>query len=167
MVVSKQKSLDRSMKAKTLSLIAGIFALTLTAAPFAAKANTTLNPPLKIAQETTTTPPHHHRGGLFAQLGLSDDQKEQIKQIHQQTRQQIKQIIHPDQQQAFKDAMQNHQGFKAARQAMNLTDDQKSQIKQIMESSREQINSVLTPDQQAKLQELRQQWRASHPKHDS
>ncbi|MBO3463781.1 Spy/CpxP family protein refolding chaperone [Aetokthonos hydrillicola Thurmond2011] len=152
------------MKIKTLSLIAGVFALTLTAAPFAAKANTTLNAPLQLAQATS---PHHHRGRFFEQLGLSDAQKAQIKQIHQQTREQSKQVITPDQEQAFKTAMQNRQGFKAARQAMNLTEDQKSQLKQIWQSSREQINAVLTPDQQTKLQELRQQWRANHPKRET
>lgn len=149
------------MKTKTLSLIAGVFALTLTAVPFAAKANTTLNAPLQLAQATST---HHHRGRFFEQLGLSDPQKSQIKEIRSSTREQIKQIITPDQEQAFKTAIQNHQGFKAARQAMNLTDDQKSELKQIRQSSRDQIKAVLTPDQQTKLQELRQQWRANHPK---
>jgi len=163
MVVSKRKSLHKSMKIKTLSLIAGVFALTLTAAPFVAQANTTLDAPLQLAQ----TPAHHGRGEFFAQLGLSDSQTEQIKQIHSSTREQIQQIITPEQKQAFKTAMQNHQGFKAARQAMNLTDEQKSQLKQVWQSSHDQIQAILTPSQQTQLEQLRQQWRANHPKSDS
>ena len=163
MVVSKQKLLHRSMKIKTLSLIAGAFALTLTAIPFAAKANTTLQTPLQIAQ----TPNHSGRGNFFDSLELSDSQKAQIKQIHQETREQMQKIITPEQEQAFKTAIQNHQGFKAARQAMNLSDQQKSDLKQIRKSSRDQIKAVLTPEQQTKLEQLHQQWRANHPKPDS
>jgi len=162
-ILSKQKPLHKSMKINTLSLIAGVFALTLTATPLAAKANTTLHTPLQIAQ----TPSHHGRGEFFASLGLSDSQKAQIKQIHSSTREQIQQIITPEQKQAFKTAMQNHQGFKAARQAMNLTDEQKSQLKQVWQSSHDQIQAVLTPSQQTQLEQLRQQWRANHPKSDS
>ena len=151
------------MKIKTLSLIAGVFAISLTAVPLAAKANTTITTPLQIAQ----TSPNHGRGGLFARLGLTDQQKADIKQIRQQTSSQRQNIITPEQEQAFKTAIQNHQGFKAAIQAMNLSDQQKSDLKQLMQSSREQIKAVLTPEQQTQLEQLHQQWRANHPKRDS
>ena len=151
------------MKIKTLSLIAGVFAISLTAIPLAAKANTTRQTPLQIAQ----TSPHHGRGGLFSRLGLTDQQKADIKQIRQQTRSQRQNIITSEQEQAFKTAMQNHQGFKAAIQAMNLSDQQKSDLKQLMQSNREQIKAVLTPEQQTQLEQLHQQWRANHPKPDS
>ncbi len=163
MVVSREKPLRKSMKIKTLSLIAGAFAVALTAIPFAAKANTNLHTPLQIAQ----TLPHSGRREFFKSLGLSDSQKAQLKQIRQATHEQIQQIITPEQQQAFKTAMQNHQGFKAARQAMNLTPQQQSDLKALRISSREQMKAVLTPDQQTQLEQLRQQWRANHPKPDS
>jgi len=163
MVVSKQKLLHKSMKIKTLSLIVGALALALTTTPFAAKANTTLQTPLRVAQTQT----HHGRGKFWASLGLSDSQKAQIKQIRASTRAQRQQIITNEQEQAFKTAIQNHQGFKAARQAMNLTDRQKSDLKQLKESERDQIKAVLTPDQQTQLEQLHQQWRANHPQPNS
>ena len=151
------------MKIKTLSFIVGAFALALTATHGAAKANTILHTPLRVAQ----TFPHSGRGNFYASLGLSDSQKAQIKQIRASTRAQIQQIITPEQEQAFKTAIQNHQGFKAARQALNLTDDQKSQLKQLKESERDQINAILTPEQQTQLEQLHQQWRANHPQPNS
>jgi len=163
MVGAKQKPLHKSMKNKTLSLIVGAFALALTATPFAARANTTLQTPLRVAQTQT----HHARGKIWASLGLSDSQKAQIKQIRASTRAQRQQIITPEQQQAFKTAIQNHQGFKAAIQALNLTDQQKSDLKQLKESERDQIKAVLTPDQQAQLEQLHQQWLANHPQTNS
>jgi len=163
MVVLKQKPPHKAMKIKNLSLITGVFALSLSIIPLVAKANTTLHTPLQIAQ----TSPHHGKGKLFASLGLSDQQKVDIKQIRQSTRERRQQIISPEQEQAFKTAIQNHQGFKAAREAMNLTDQQKCDLKQLMQSSREQIKAVLTPEQQMQLEQIRQQWRANHSQSSS
>lgn len=152
------------MKLKNLSLVAGIISLTVAAVPFAVKAQTTSHTPFQIAQAT----PHHGKfQKLGDELGLSPQQKQDIQKIQRDTHDQINQIIRQDQRDAFKNAIKNHQGRKAAREAMNLSQDQKDQIKAIMKSSREQMQAVLTPAQQTKLKQLRQQWRSEHPKHNS
>ncbi len=122
---------------------------------------------MALREQRSTLSPSEIIFAFFASLGLSDSQLAQIKQIRASTRAQRQQIITPEQQQAFKTAIQNHQGFKAAIQAMNLTDQQKSDLKQVMESEKDQIKAVLTPEQQTQLEQLHQQWRANHPKSDS
>lgn len=152
------------MKLKSLSLIAGIISLSLAATPFLVKAQTTSNTSFKVAQEM----PHQGKHHKFADaLGLTDEQKQKLKEIHEDTKAQKDKILTQAQRDAFKTAMKNHLGRKAAFEAMNLSDQQKSDLKALMKSSRERMNAVLTTDQQAKLKELRQQWHSKHPKPNS
>ncbi|MCW5313501.1 P pilus assembly/Cpx signaling pathway, periplasmic inhibitor/zinc-resistance associated protein [Nostoc sp. KVJ3] len=52
----------------------------------------------------------HHRGGrgMFAKLNLTQAQKDQIKQIRQSEREQIKAVLTPEQQQQIQQWHQNH-----------------------------------------------------------
>ena len=83
-------------------------------------------------------PPGQHKGmgqlkKLADYLGLTDDQKAQIKPIMKSTAQQVK----------------------AVRADTTLTPDaKKAKIKEIRKDSRQQIMAILTPDQKAKLAAL-------------
>ncbi|OUC11835.1 MAG: hypothetical protein B0A82_25325 [Alkalinema sp. CACIAM 70d] len=97
---------------------------------------------------------------LKQELNLSQQQVDQIKQIHQSTRSKIEALLTPEQKAQIKAAAGNGQGRRGGmKAAANLTDAQKAQIKEIMKASREQMKQVLTPEQQAKLQQKMQERR--------
>ena len=102
-------------------------------------------------------PYHEHAGGWERKLNLSDDQKAQIKQIHESTKEQINVILTSDQQAEKQQARLQH-----TRPNLNLSDDQKAQIKAIRQKSFSQIKAVLTPEQQQQFQQLRDSWRQRH-----
>ena len=82
--------------------------------------------------------PHRGMGQLqklAEYLGLTDDQKAQIKPIIKSTAQQVK----------------------AVRADTTLTPDaKKAKVQEIRKDSRQQIMAILTPEQKAKLRQLRQ-----------
>jgi Spy/CpxP family protein refolding chaperone len=165
MMASKhKKTKGNDMQLKKLALIAGAVALTLTATPFAVQAQTTSSRPL-LAQQAG-------KKGPWQELGLTDAQKEQIKQIKNSTRTQIEAVLTPEQRAKLQAAKQaagqgQRQRGKEVWQSLNLTDAQKAQIRQIKETSQQQIEAVLTPEQRAKLQQIRQNWQQRRQQRNS
>jgi periplasmic protein CpxP/Spy len=157
------------MNSKNLSIVAGLFAFSLTAIPFAAKAdiftsysNSQANSQI-VAQAQPEKKDRKANFEKFAQeLGLSDSQKSRITEIRNNTRTEIDKILTPEQRQERQQRQANSQnrqegrnrGFKA-----NLTDAQKADIKKIMQSSRVDMEAVLTPEQKEKFEQLRQNRR--------
>ncbi len=148
------------MKLQKLSLLAGIVALSLTAVPFAVKAQTISSSPLVVAQEVPGK-------GPFQRLGLSDEQKAQIAEIRRNSQAEIEKILTPEQRQQLeqlKAERQNRQGNRQGRRnkfaSLNLTEEQRTQIQQIMQSRKSQIESVLTPEQKQQLQQYRENMRS-------
>ncbi|MBE9037584.1 Spy/CpxP family protein refolding chaperone [aff. Roholtiella sp. LEGE 12411] len=144
------------MKLKTLSLIAGAIALTLTSIPFAVQAEPTSSSPLLVAQVP--------KKGPWQELGLTDTQKNQIQAIRQNTRAQIEGILTPEQKAKLEATKQERQASQGQRSRnkfadLNLTEQQKTQMRQIWESSKQQMQAVLTPEQQAKLKQLQENRR--------
>ncbi|PAX51182.1 P pilus assembly/Cpx signaling pathway, periplasmic inhibitor/zinc-resistance associated protein [Brunnivagina elsteri] len=139
------------MNSRNLSIVASIFAFSLTAIPFAAKAdvftshsNLDSNSQI-VAQAQPEKKDRKANFEKFAQeLGLTDDQKTKIAEIRANTRTEVDKILTPEQRQERQQRKaerqanpQNRQegrrnrGFKA-----NLTDAQKAEIKKIMQSSK-------------------------------
>ncbi|WGV26237.1 Spy/CpxP family protein refolding chaperone [Halotia branconii] len=155
------------MKLKSLSLIAGAIALTLTAIPFTVKAQTSSSSPLIVAQT-----PKKQRGA-WQGLELTDAQKAQMQSIRRDTRAKIEAILTPEQKAKLAAAKQARQAQRQAgqgqRQAnrgqrkgwveLNLTEAQKTQMRQIRESSKQQMQAILTPEQQAKLKQFQENMR--------
>jgi periplasmic protein CpxP/Spy len=158
-----------SMQLKSLSLLAGAIALTLTAtvAPFAVQAQTAFSSPFQVAQAA--------KKGPWESLGLSEDQKARIKQIQSNARAQMENVFTPEQKAKLEAARQarraqrqpgerpeagQRRGKKMA--DLNLTDDQKARMRTIRENTKQQIEAVLTTEQRAKLQEMKatrgQRW---------
>ena len=153
------------MKLKTLSLLAGAIALTLTVAPFAVQAQPTSSSPLLVAEGG--------KKGAWESLGLTDKQKADIQAIHSNTRTKIEGILTQEQKDKLKAAFAARQAQRTAGQPggprqrgqgpwkdLNLTEQQKAQIKQIRDSSKQQIEAILTPEQQAKLKQLHEEARS-------
>jgi Spy/CpxP family protein refolding chaperone len=99
--------------------------------------------------DSTAQPAHPHRGhgmrgmrggqgmsALAQKLNLTDDQKQQFRQIHQQMMKQAR-TIHTD---------------------SSLTADQKrDKMQQLRKQSHQQMFSILTPEQKDQLKQLREQ----------
>lgn len=154
------------MKLKSLSLIAGAVALTLTTTSFAVNAQTLTNSHLLLAQEQG---PRVGKKGRWSELGLTDAQKTQIQQIQRNTRSQIEGVLTQEQKDQLRTASEARRAQRQAGQpgqrlgrqgknfaSLNLTADQKSRIQAIRETSKRQIEAVLTPEQRTKLQQFRQ-----------
>jgi Spy/CpxP family protein refolding chaperone len=138
------------MKLKLMPVLAGVIALTVTAAPLAVKAEPNqLNQPLpKQAQ--------NRRG---AEVELTQQQKDKLVQIRSDTRAQIEKILTPQQREQFKAAMQSPQGRQAAFAAMNLSPKQQTELREVMQSAQTRVEAILTPEQRQQIQQSIQERR--------
>ena len=104
---------------------------------------------------------HGGRGGEFAarfaqKLNLTDAQKQQIRELHSNFREQNKAF--------FESTRETRQQVKAAREARDTARlealkgtiaSQREQMKQLREKQHERIVALLTPEQRAKLETLK------------
>ncbi len=104
-------------------------------------------------QDSTTYTQKHREGG-WKKLNLSDDQKQQLKTIHANTKQQVQAVLTDAQRAQLVTAKQSG-SHKGVWKSLNLTADQKNQIHDIRKSSKEQSLAVLTPDQRTQLQQMK------------
>ena len=109
---------------------------------------------------------HHGKRGMMSEklaqkLNLTDAQKEQIKTLNQQFRQ--------DNQAFFQAFRQTRQDARAAKQANDTAkldalkptiESQKAQMKQLREAQEAKVLTVLTPDQQSQYKALKAEWAA-------
>ncbi|NJK34743.1 MAG: P pilus assembly/Cpx signaling pathway, periplasmic inhibitor/zinc-resistance associated protein [Oscillatoriales cyanobacterium SM2_2_1] len=113
-----------------------------------------------LSQATMEQRPMNRRGeGLGQKLNLTDAQKQQMRSIRENTRQQIQAILSPEQRSQLQTAMSSgdRQARRGIWQRLNLTDAQKQQVRTIRENSRQQIQSVLTAEQRALMDQMRAQ----------
>lgn len=140
------------MKIKLMPLLAGVIALGITTTPLIAKAQSGFS--------NQPSPTQSSRHSEWDQLGLSDQQKEQILQIHRDTRAKIQSLLTQDQQDQIQAAMQNGQGKnpQAWQQVTaSITSDQKTQIRDLLQQEQSKIKDVLTPAQQQQWKQMREQ----------
>jgi len=136
------------MKLKLMPMLVGAIALTLAATPLAVKAQANTSGQSTVAQG--------QKQGRWAALNLTQEQKDQMAQIRQQTRSQIDALLTQEQRDKFKAAMESNQGRRAAMAAMNLSDAQKTQMRAIKESAKSKVDAILTQEQRQQLQQMRQ-----------
>jgi periplasmic protein CpxP/Spy len=103
-------------------------------------------------------------GKGMANLNLSDAQKAQMKQIKDESKAAIANLLNPDQKAQWETLKQSGQrgGWKkgeGAMKALNLSETQKAQIKQIRETAKQKMEAILTADQKAQMQQNRQNFR--------
>lgn len=97
-------------------------------------------------------------------MNLTPDQQTKAQQIFQQAREQVLQVLTPEQRDALKSA---HGSPSAAFQSLNLSDDQKARIKAIHDDARAKAqaikdnSSLSDADKRAQLRDLRQATRGS------
>lgn len=114
----------------------------------------------------------HHggmRGGeqaIYKQLNLTDDQKEQMKELHKQLRSEAKEERKSHHEDAKADRQQMDQLIMAekfdedaVRKLAQKMADNKAEGQVKFAKARYEMMQILTPEQKAKFQELRQQQR--------
>ncbi|MFH7028305.1 MAG: Spy/CpxP family protein refolding chaperone [Heteroscytonema crispum UTEX LB 1556] len=142
------------MKLKLMSILAGAIALSFAATPLMVNAQP--NPTAPLPGEASQ--PFKKIEGL----NLTQEQKDKMKEIRENTRAQIQGILTAEQQQQFQTAAQSGQRQRPRQvfASLNLTEQQKTQIRQIMQTSKQQMQAVLTPEQQQKVEQFRNNRRS-------
>jgi periplasmic protein CpxP/Spy len=163
-MASKEKTARSSMKVKSFSLksfslIAGIVAISLASAANIVKAdvvtNGNNNPIFEIAQAK-----EKNYEEKWEKLGLTDAQKTELRSIKDSAKQQIQQILTPEQRQQYDNAIKSGQNKRQAFASLNITEQQKTQIKEIKDAKKAQIEALLTPEQKQQLQQMKDNWRS-------
>ncbi len=137
------------MDLKRLFLLPGALALALSYAPM-----------LPVVAQTPSAPTGQYQKHRI-NLNLTDDQKAQLKQIHESTRSQIDAVLTSEQKAQLASAKgQRQQGQKPRKvwASLNLTAEQKAKIRAIREDAKQKSDAVLTSEQRQQLQQQRQQW---------
>ncbi|HIK19093.1 MAG TPA: hypothetical protein IGS53_27945 [Leptolyngbyaceae cyanobacterium M33_DOE_097] len=87
-------------------------------------------------------------------LGLTEEQKAKIKQIHENTRSKIERLLTTEQKAQLNALTKTRQP--RSRQPLpqlNLSPEQEKQVRQLLQAEREQIFEVFTPAQQEQIEE--------------
>jgi protein CpxP len=105
-------------------------------------------------------------GKLAEKLNLTDAQKEQIKAIKTETREQNAAF--------FQSVRQTREDFRAAKEANDTAkldalkatfQSQRAQMKQIRDAERQRVLGVLTPEQRTQFEQLKAERKARHADH--
>lgn len=167
------------MKFKVMPLLTGAVLLTAIATPFTIKAVQAAPVNQLLAQYPTQSGNQQRMGGQNV-LNLTQDQKDQLQQLHQDTKQKIESILSSEQLAQYKAALQNRRGgmrngvgdsnsasdqrYGNGRQnifaSLNLSQDQQTKIREIMRASKTRMDSILTDSQRAQLQQMMQRRQA-------
>jgi Spy/CpxP family protein refolding chaperone len=118
----------------------------LAIAPHAVQAKPASATTEKPAQSSGTTK-DSETGTLMKELNLTEQQKNEIKQIRRNRTVAINKVLTPDQQAKFKQARASGKTSSQAIAEMNLKPDQKKQIMEIMQKSANEIKAKLTKTQ--------------------
>jgi protein CpxP len=150
---------------KLMSVLASVVAVSVVAVPFLVKADAIHNGQPLLAQAEQNS--HKKEGDRWAKLNLTDAQKQQLRQIEKDSRQQIEGVYTPQQLAQIKAARTQHQqgqhtNRRDVMKSLNLTDSQKAQIKQIITAQKAKMDSVFTPQQRQQLEQQRAQWQQQH-----
>ena len=155
------------MKLKLMPVLTGAVLIALTATPLVATAA-----PIAPGQQLLAQAGRQQRQGKFRNLNLTQEQKDQMRQLRQQTQRDIEAVLTQQQLEQYKAAMQSRRGRmrnsngnladsgrgqQRGRQnvfdSLNLSSSQKDRIQRIRQQSRDRMRSILTREQQDRLQQ--------------
>lgn len=135
---------------KLLPLLASAVTLSLSVA--------TISP--AFAQSTTPDQPierdRMHGRNKLNKLNLTPEQQEQMQRIKQSQREQINNILTPEQKARLEAARENRENRRQVFESLNLTEEQQAQIQEVRRASKQQMESILTPEQVQQLRQYRQ-----------
>lgn len=96
------------------------------------------------------------RGGK-PDLNLTEQQRQQMRQIREETRAQIEAVLTPEQRAKLEAAREQRQNPREVMASLNLTEQQRAQMRTIREESKRKMDAVLTEQQRQQLEQMRQQ----------
>jgi periplasmic protein CpxP/Spy len=89
-------------------------------------------------------------------INLTEEQKNKLKEIQQETRSQVDEILTSEQVDDFKQAMQEGKNPPDAMKSLNLSSEQKQKMRELMVSQRGKLDDILTDEQREKLREFKE-----------
>jgi Spy/CpxP family protein refolding chaperone len=132
------------MKAMHTTLAALLLGTAMTGAAFAQTANTNTNANTQSAPQASADKDTGRGEHGMKALNLTDDQKKQIKQFHQDAKAQAA-------------AIKKDQTLSA--------DQRKAKLQELHQSTQDKVASVLTPEQKQKWDEMRANHKGKHHHH--
>lgn len=143
------------MKFKSLPILAGAIALSLTATPFSANAKP-VHQLAQAQQQPAIAPP--------PQIQLNKKQQDQVRVINADVRKQIEAVLTPAQREKLKQSLQARQNPQQITQNLQLTQDQGRKLQQIVAGSQKKIfETVLTTQQQNQIRQYYQSQSRQNP----
>jgi periplasmic protein CpxP/Spy len=155
------------MKLKLMPVLTGAVVLALAATPLVAKAA-----PVTPGQQLLAQAARQPRQGNFANLNLTQDQKNRMQQLRQDTQREIETLLTPQQLERYNAAKQSRRGMMRNRggdlaasgqgqrngrssmwDSLDLSSSQKAKIQEIRQRSRDRMMSILTDQQRQQLQQ--------------
>ncbi|MEM6399565.1 MAG: hypothetical protein AAF757_04935 [Cyanobacteria bacterium P01_D01_bin.116] len=89
-------------------------------------------------------------------IEFSEEQKEKLKEINQEARSRINEILTSEQQDSLQAAVDGGSDPKEAIKSLNLSTEQRKEFESIQKLKREQLNNILTNEQKTKIMQMRQ-----------
>jgi periplasmic protein CpxP/Spy len=151
-----------SMKIKSVVLLSSLVAIafcSIAVLPAVSQTQSSQSQSAPAKQETRRS------GKGLSNLNLNDAQKAQMKQIKDDSKAAIVNVLTPEQKATWQSLKQNRQNGQTGRKgeggmkALNLSETQKAQIKQIRDDAKQKIQNMLTPEQRTQMQQNRQNFK--------
>jgi periplasmic protein CpxP/Spy len=151
------------MKIKLMPLLASVVAVNVLAVPFVAKASAINHGQPLLAQggQGQTQGNTRKNRGPWAKLNLSETQKQQMRDLHKETREKIQAVFTDEQKAKLKAAReqgrqgQNRLSRKDIMASLNLTEGQKAKLKEIRQEQKAKMDGILSDVQKAQLEQMR------------
>lgn len=89
-------------------------------------------------------------------INFSEEQKEKLKEVNQEARIRIGEILTPQQQEDLQASLELGNNPQEAIKTLDLSEEQKKQFKKVQEWQLEQLKDILTREQKMKIMQMRQ-----------
>ena len=96
-------------------------------------------------------------------IDFSDDQKEKLKDVSEEVRNRMGEILTSEQQDDLKAAIKAGNNPKETMESFDLSSEDKTKLKKVQEWQRKEIFNVLTDEQKQKIMKLRQRQGGGNP----
>ncbi len=89
----------------------------------------------------------------LAEIQLTPSQQTQLEAMSEQTQSQLENLLTPEQQAQFNNALSQGNGVRFAVQSLNLSFKERRQMTNILQRMRSEIDDILTPEQRQQIQQ--------------
>lgn len=107
--------------------------------------------------------PFRARTTRFQELNLSEEQKDKLKEVREQTRAKFDEILTTEQRNTLKQAFEAGQKPPEAMESIGLSEEQKQQIREAIDSEKQKISEILTSEQKQLIRDRIEQMHKDCP----